>query len=330
MNHHGLCLELSRTINIKRSWGLEGNNMDTPEDEKTLKTAREIIEELDRQINRAVQERRRLESIISATGMGDRNYTSQPSPEASFPVSNVPGKASSGISKVDDLLNGGIDVPSNIVLKGPPFSGKEVLAINFMARSIAENKPVIAVSLDRDIGKIKSDVMKILGNIKDPEESGLLKFIDAYSRTVQLQSPSKHAIVSDGIANYSLFIKTLDSAAAGILETMGSYSFVFFSLTGMISQIDPKIFIKTLQHITQKRRSENVISIYMMDQGVFDENVYESANYVMDGEIEFRVDFSKNYLRVRGMGSVKSRDWIEIMFHGNSFDLGSFDLKRVH
>jgi hypothetical protein len=111
---------------------------------------------------------------------------------------------------------------------------------------------------------------------------------------------------------------------------MGSYSFVFFSLTGMISQIDPKFFIKTLQHITQKRRSENVISIYMMDQGVFDENVYESANYVMDGEIEFRVDFSKNYLRVRGMGSVKSRDWIEIMFHGNSFDLGSFDLKRVH
>ena len=115
-----------------------------------------------------------------------------------------------------------------------------------MARSIAENKPVIAVSLDRDIGKIKSDVMKILGNIKDPEESGLLKFIDAYSRTVQLQSPSKHAIVSDGIANYSLFIKTLDSAAAGILETMGSYSFVFFSLTGMISQIDPKFFLSLI------------------------------------------------------------------------------------
>ena len=253
-----------------------------------------------------------------------------PPPDISISNTGIPDKISSGISKLDDLLNGGIDIPSNIVLKGPPFSGKEVLARNFIARSISENIPVIAVSLDRDVGKIKSDVMKILGGSKDPEETGLLKFIDAYSKTVQLQSPSKHAIVSDGVANYSLFIKTLDAAAADMLESHGNYRFIFFTLTGMISQIEPKFFIKTLQHITQKRRSENVVSVYLMDQGVFDESVYESANYVMDGEIEFRVDFSKNYLRVRGMGNVKSRDWIEIIFHGNSFDLGSFDLKRVH
>ena len=331
MNLHGLCPGPLRTIIIKRSQGLEGRSMDTPEDGETLKTAKEILEDLDRQINRAVQERKRLETMISSlNGRSGRTVNLQSSPDITYPASIIPDKTSSGNPKLDILLNGGIDIPSNIVLKGPPFSGKEILVRNFMARSIAENRPVIAVSIDRDIGKIKTAVMKILGSAHDPEESGLLKFIDAYSRTVQLQSPSKHAIVSDGVANYSLFIKTLDSAAADMLETRGSYSLVFFSLTGMISQIDPKFFIKTLQHITQKRRSENVVSIYLMDQGVFDESIYESANYVMDGEIEFRVDFSKNYLRVRGMGNVKSRDWIEMMFHGDSFDLGSFDLKRVH
>ena len=305
--------------------------MDKPEDGETLKAAREVIADLDRQINRAVLERKRLESLMAAMNIGSEVNAPIPQhQDISLPATGIPGKISSGISKLDDLLNGGIDIPSNIVLKGPPFSGKEVLARNFIARSLSENIPVIAVSLDRDVGKIKSDVMKILGGIEDPEENGLLKFIDAYSKTVQLQSPSKHAVVSDGVANYSLFIKTLDAAAADMIESHGTYRFIFFTLTGMISQIDPKFFIKTLQHITQKRRSEHVVSIYLMDQGIFDESVYESANYVMDGEIEFRVDFSKNYLRVRGMGNVKSRDWIEIMFHGNSFDLGSFDLKRVH
>lgn len=305
--------------------------MDKPEDGETLKAAREVIADLDRQINRAVLERKRLESLMAAMNIGSEVNAPIPQhQDISLPATGIPGKISSGISKLDDLLNGGIDIPSNIVLKGPPFSGKEVLARNFIARSLSENIPVIAVSLDRDVGKIKSDVMKILGGTVDPEENGLLKFIDAYSKTVQLQSPSKHAVVSDGVANYSLFIKTLDAAAADMIESHGNYRFIFFTLTGMISQIDPKFFIKTLQHITQKRRSEHVVSIYLMDQGIFDESVYESANYVMDGEIEFRVDFSKNYLRVRGMGNVKSRDWIEIMFHGNSFDLGSFDLKRVH
>jgi len=305
--------------------------MDTPDDREDLKAAREIIADLDRQINRAVQERKRLESLINALN-NDGKVENQlpPFPEISMSSTGIPDRISTGVSKLDDLLNGGIDVPSNVVLKGPPFSGKEVLARNFIARSISENIPVLVVSLDRDIGKIKSDVMKILGGSKDPEETELLKFIDAYSKTVQIQSPSKHAIVSDGVSNYSLFIKTLDAASADMIERHGTFRFIFFTLTGMISQIDPKVFIKTLQHITQKRRSENVASIYLMDQGVFDESVYESANYVMDGEIEFRVDFSKNYLRVRGMGNVKSRDWIEIMFHGNSFDLGSFDLKRVH
>ncbi len=305
--------------------------MDTPDNGDDLKAAREIIADLDRQINRAVQERKRLETLITALNMeGKVSDPLPPSHDLSLSGTEIPGKISSGISKLDDLLNGGIDVPSNIVLKGPPFSGKEVLARNFIAGSLRENIPVLAVSLDRDVGKIKSDVMKILGETTDPEETGLLKFIDAYSKTVQIQSPSKHAIVSDGVSNYSLFIKTLDAASADMIERHGSYRFIFFTLTGMISQIDPKVFIKTLQHITQKRRSENAVSVYLMDHGVFDENVYESANYVMDGEIEFRVDFSKNYLRVRGMGNVKSRDWIEIMFHGNSFDLGSFDLKRVH
>jgi KaiC/GvpD/RAD55 family RecA-like ATPase len=305
--------------------------MDIPEEGENLNAVREIIADLDREINRAVQERKRLESLMAAMNRDSEvKIPIPPHPDISLSTAGIPEKISSGISKLDDLLNGGIDIPSNIVLKGPPFSGKEVLARNFIARSISENIPVIAVSLDRDVGKIKSDVMKILGESKDPEETGLLKFVDAYSKTVQLQSPSKHAIVSDGVSNYSLFIKTLDTAAADILESHGNYRFIFFTLTGMISQIEPKFFIKTLQHITQKRRSENVVSVYLMDQGVFDESVYESANYVMDGEIEFRVDFSKNYLRVRGMGSVKSRDWIEILFHGNSFDLGSFDLKRVH
>ncbi|WP_393971352.1 RAD55 family ATPase [Oxyplasma meridianum] len=305
--------------------------MDTPEDGETLKTAREIIADLDKQINRAVQERRRLESLLAALNM-DRGASLQipPSPDISLSGTVIPGKISSGIPKLDDLLNGGIDIPSNIVLKGPPFSGKEILARNFIAKSISENIPVLIVSVDKDIGKIKSDVMKILGGSVDPEETGLLKFIDAYSKTVQIQSPSKHAIVSEGVSNYSLFIKTIDAASTDMLENYGNFKFLFFTLTGMISQIDPKFFIKTLQHIAQKRRSENAVSLYLMDLGVFDDNVYESANYVMDGEIEFRVDFSKNYLRVRGMGNVKSRDWIEIMFHGNSFDLGSFDLKRVH
>ena len=242
-------------------------------------------------------------------------------------------KIMTGVSKVDDLLLGGVPLTSNIVLFGAPFSAKETLAYNFVVRSFKENIPIVIISADRDLRQIKSEIARIMGSdlsaVDSYEDKGILRFIDIYSRSIQIQSPSRNAIVIDSITNLSALLKAMETLEAEILKTYPYYRLLFISLTAFIPQFDEKIFMTFSQQFTQKRRSNPSVSMYLLEEGLFDQKIYETISYIMDGTIEFRIVNSKQYLRVSGLSNVRTREWIEVYSRNTSFDLGSFSLERV-
>ena len=238
------------------------------------------------------------------------------------------GMAATGISKVDDLLRGGYPVPSNIVLNGPPFSSKEIFASQFITKSIAENYPIIVLTLDRE----PSSIMSAIGDpamVDQWQKSGILTVIDAYSRFVQVEPMAASAVVIDGSSNISNFMKSIDSVCSRIISQAGKYRMVVYSLTGLMTQTDEKTFIRSLQHLSQRRKVEGSVSLYLLEDGIFERKIYENVNYFMDISLEFRIEATTEYLRVRGLPSARTREWVEIIRNGGSVDLGSFDLKRV-
>ncbi|MHB1493198.1 MAG: RAD55 family ATPase [Thermoplasmataceae archaeon] len=245
----------------------------------------------------------------------------------------IEDRLSSGIKKVDELMLGGIPVSSNLVLFGPPFSGKETLAYNFAAQSITEGVPIVIIAADKDIRNIKKEMARILDEdisiIDRMEERRILRFIDLYSKSIQMASPSKYAIVIDNVSNVSSLMKALDGIAAEMEASFGYYRMLFVSLTAYIPQLDEKLLMRFIQQFVQKRKAENGTAMYLLEDGLFEQKVYETISYMMDGAIEFKIANSKQYIRIVGLGNVKSREWIEVYPRPTTFDLGSFSLERV-
>ncbi len=237
-------------------------------------------------------------------------------------------KISTGNHKLDSLLNGGILPPSNIVLRGPPFSGKFVIANNFVAQSLRDGIPVIVLSADKDIVQMKEALSRIVDDVDGAESSGLLKFVDAYSRSIQADVGSKYAVQVDSY-NLSALIKTVDSITSEVCRKGKGYRFMFTSLTTFITQQEEKVFLRLLQQFSQKRKTEGAVTLYILEDGLFDERVYEAVSYLMDGAIHLRKTFSDNYIRVEGIGKARSREWIELYTSETGYDLGSFTLERV-
>lgn len=305
--------------------------------EKLLKELEEKSNELDSRIDQMLKKKEQISDYITKLKGNISDDTKKTkellervrSTEQSLVPERKIVKISTGISKLDELLSGGIRTGTNLVLHGPPFSGKTILAYNFIAKSIKDDVPVIVVTTDRDINQIKYQVEKITDKAKYAEEEGILKFVDAYSRGIQMDSPSKYAHVVDNVANVSSLMKTVDSISSNILNSYPYYRLLFTSLTTYIPQMEEKMFIRFVQQFSQKRRAENSVSIYLLEQGLFEKSIYEAVSYVMDGTMEFRVDYSRNFLKVNGLEDVKSRDWIEMYLSDNYFDLGSFTLERI-
>ncbi|MCL6090390.1 MAG: RAD55 family ATPase [Candidatus Thermoplasmatota archaeon] len=274
--------------------------------------------ELLKDVEGAISTVNRQEIVDESTDRGKGNFGIKPA-----------GKVSTGTKKLDDLLSGGFPEPSNILLNGPPYCSKYSVANNFISSSILDGYPVIVVSLDRDVTRIKQDLFGISDSVEKYENSGMLKFVDAYSKVIQSESTDKNATVVEGVTNTSNFLRTVDSISASTKANSGPYRMVVFSLTGWITQTEEKTFSKAFQHFSQRRRIEGAVTLYTIEDGIFQRSLYENVNYFMDGSIEFRSEISTEYLRVRGLKDTRSRDWVEVFSDGDKIDLGSFDLKRI-
>ncbi|EQD75154.1 ATPase, partial [mine drainage metagenome] len=107
------------------------------------------------------------------------------------------------------------------------------------------------------------------------------------------------------------------------------YRLVFISLTSYVNELDEKVFLKFIQQFAQKRKSDYCTSLYLLEAGLFDKKVIDAITYMMDGSITFKSEGSKTYLKVDGLGTVRSRDWIEVFLHETTFELGAFTLEKI-
>ena len=302
----------------------------------------QIKESLEKTIRLAEEKKREVESVLQSLAKIDSASMPQAKAEEAKKVlvelkePTLPRKnqkISTGISKIDELLLGGLPMPSNVVLFGAPFTSKETLAYNFMANSVRENIPVVIITADKDLSQIKYEISQALSVdeevVEGFEEDGMIRFVDVYSKSIQSQSSSKRAVVIDNISNLSVLLKSVENIEQEILKTYPYYRLVFISLTAFIPQFDEKVFMKFTQQFTQKRKANRCTAMYMLEDGLFDQKVFETISYIMDGTIEFKIVNTKQYVKVVGLSNARTREWVEVYNRGVTFNLGSFSLERV-
>ncbi len=238
-------------------------------------------------------------------------------------------KIKTGTPRLDDLLYGGFPIGSNILLYGPAFVGKEVLVNSFIAEGLKKGIPGIWVLTDKSVAEIREEMMFVLPTYEEYESMGLVKYVDAYSRSMGDSSEEPNTIYIEEATNTDAILRGVDSIAREFKEKHAYYRLAFMSVSTLIAYLDPNAAFRFLQPFVGKRKRDRSVSLYAIEKGMHSETDISMLGHLMDGTIEFKVENLRNFLAVRGICDVQSRAWIRYTFSKSGVDMGSFSLDKI-
>jgi len=238
-------------------------------------------------------------------------------------------KVKTGDRRLDDLMLGGIPFGTNILIYGPPFTGKEVTINTFVAEGLKKGVPCIFIITDKMPSEIREEMMFLLSGFEEYEKMGLVKFIDAYSRSIGIEDVEPNVNYVDDPTDHEAIMKAVDAAGKELMKTHKYYRLAFRSISTLIAYMDSGSAFKFLQPFAGKRKRERSVAMYAIEKGMHDEQDIQMIGSVMDGMIDYKVEQLKTFLSIKGIGDVQSRAWIDYTYSKQGLSIGSFSLDHI-
>jgi KaiC/GvpD/RAD55 family RecA-like ATPase len=240
-------------------------------------------------------------------------------------------KAKTGIERLDDLLMGGMPFGANVLYVGPPFIGKEVAMLLFLAEGLKKGVPAVIVTTSRPPAEISKEMAPILPTFMEFEQLGLVHWIDAsglQSGAAQGSGANLHAVSGPG--DFEGILKSVDACVKTIQKQRHPYfRLAYMSLSMSVTQADEKSSFQYVQTFVGRMRQANAISAYAVERGMHTEQQLEAIQHHMSGAIQFKTDKQKTLISVQGIGDVQTREWIEYKHTNKALMIGAFSLERI-
>ncbi len=242
-------------------------------------------------------------------------------------------KCKTGTGRLDDLLLGGIPLGSNVSIYGPPHVGKEVMVNSFIGEGLEKGVPAIWVITDKTVEDIREEMKFVVPTYEEYEMRGLVYYVDAYSASMgkinEEEKEKDNVRYIQDQSDLKAITQAVNEFAEEIKEDHRYYRMAFESVSTIIAYLDTETTFRILQPFTGKRSSENAVSLYTLEKGMHTDQDISMLGHIMNGEIKFKVDQLKNYLKVEGLGDVQTRDWIEYSQSKSGITMGSFSLDTI-
>ncbi len=214
-----------------------------------------------------------------------------------------------GIKELDEFI-GGIKKGSNIMLIGPPMSGKEVVLYNIMYHGVSEDENAVTMVTTREPAtyvlewfeenKLKLPLSRVgiidcvTKNLSDEQaESEIIKIasspVDLTGIGVKISQFFEEFFMKKNIRKNQLHINSLSTILMySNIQTVFRFMHVF---TGRI-------------------KSAGALGIYLVESGMHDAQTLATFKQLFDGTIEIKSENDKNFIRVVGLSS-KPTPWLE-------------------
>ncbi len=238
-------------------------------------------------------------------------------------------KVKTGDRRLDDLLLGGIPFGNNILVYGPPFTGKEVVINGFIAEGLRKGIPAIWVITDKMPSEIREEMMFILQGYEEYEKMGLVRYVDAYSRSIGVDDVEPNVTYIDEATDFKEIEKAVDDIAKDLLKEHKYYRLGFRSISTLIAYLDSASAFKFLQPFCGRRKRDRAVAFFSIEKGMHDDQDIQMIGSVTDGIIDFKLESLKTYLSIRGLGDVQSRAWIDYTYSKKGLVIGSFSLDHI-
>jgi KaiC/GvpD/RAD55 family RecA-like ATPase len=238
-------------------------------------------------------------------------------------------KVKTGTSRLDDLLLGGIPFGTNVLVYGPPFTGKEVLVNSFVGEGLKMGIPAIWVITEKSPKEIREEMMFVLSGYEEYEKKGLVRYVDSYSRGMGDDSQDEYTDFVESPTDYEAIQKAVEEAAKTFKESHQYYRLAFRSISTMIAYLDPNTAFRFLSPIAGRRKRDRAVSMYTIEKGVHGEQEIQMLGSLMDGMIEFKLENLNTFLAIRGISDVQSRAFIRYSATKQGVNIGSFSLDHI-
>lgn len=241
-------------------------------------------------------------------------------------------RVKTGTPRLDDLLYGGLPLKSNFLLVGPPFVGKEVVLLNFIAEGLKKGVPAIIVTTSRPPVDVARELAPILPTFIQFEQLGLVRWIDASSTLPEGSRIIREKSVCrvNGPSDFDNIIAIMNDLDEEFKSKGHPYIRVaYLSLSTSIQQTEEREAFSFVQKLVNRLRQTTTVSGFALERGMHTDQQIEALEHMMDGAFYFKQEKQKTMLMVKGIGEVQARDWIPYKFTNKAIMIGSFQLEKI-
>jgi KaiC/GvpD/RAD55 family RecA-like ATPase len=238
-------------------------------------------------------------------------------------------KVKTGNTRLDDLLLGGIPFGSNIMVHGPPFVGKEVMVNSFIGEGLKKGIPALWVITDKTPKDIREEMKFVLSGYDEYERRGLVRYIDAFSRSMGDESKDEFTVYIDEPTDHEKISEAVETITKSFRESHEYYRMAFRSISTLIAYSDPNTAFRFLSPLCGKRKRDKAVSMFTVEKGMHGEQEIQMLGSIMDGMIDFKVDQLKTFFSVQGISEVQSRAYIRYTASKHALQIGSFALDHI-
>jgi len=219
-----------------------------------------------------------------------------------------------GIRELDDAI-GGINKGSNIMLIGPPMSGKEAILYHIMYHGAAKSEnAVITVTTRESATHILDWFQKNKLTLPLPR----IGIVDCVTKTLG----------GTAVENENIKIASSPVDLTGIGVKISQFFEEFFmkkntrkiqlhinSLSTILMYSNIQTVFRFLHVFTGRIKAAGALGIYVLESGMHGEQAIATLKQLFDGMIEIKTENDKNFIRIVGLSS-KPTSWFEYEIEG--------------
>jgi len=218
-----------------------------------------------------------------------------------------------GIDKLDENIKG-IHSGSNIMLIGPPMCGKEAIIKNIVYNGLKEGDAAVIVTT----GEPGENVINwfIDNNLEIPMDN--LGIVDCVTKTLGVSTTD-----TDNIKRAS---SPVDLTGIGVkISQFLEYFWMkkkirktrlcMVSLSVILMYSNIQTVFRFLHVFTGRVKAAGAIGLYVVEEGMHDEQAIATLKQLFDGVIEIKQEHDSHYIRVIGFGQ-KPSPWYEYNIEG--------------
>lgn len=219
-----------------------------------------------------------------------------------------------GIQRLDLMLDGGLPKGRSLLMFGPVFSGKDLLAREFL-RNLLHRGQAAVWALTHDTYEDASAGEDLLA-------SGRLRVVDAYSATIDTDAPREHLVCTDGPNDLNGLAVAIQKAQAELVRAgHDNQVLIIDNISTLAAYNNVQTTFRFLQVMIGKARRGGATIVGLLDDGMHSPEEVQMFCHLMDSMMEFRQTDDKSQIRVQGMRLSNDPGWIRYEIDKEGFQL---------